>query len=56
MMTPENKKLFDEWFEAKYKEFEQYPPRLLISLIEMALQILHTKLDEEAVKKLPTTN
>lgn len=50
-MTPEERKLFDEWFEAKRKEFGAYNPRLLITVIEIALQTLHEKLDEEAKNK-----
>jgi len=43
-MKPEERKTFDEWFERINKEFEAYTPELLVSTIEIASSILHTKI------------
>ena len=50
MMSTEDKKIFDKWFEDQYATFQKYPTRLVLSVIEIATQVLHEKLDEEAKK------
>ena len=45
-MDEKEKKLFDNWFKGINKELEAYTPELLVSTIEIASQILHTKISE----------